>query len=288
MLKKINKLTTTIFSVCLVLTLLLTGCQTGSEDGAATATPTDEPRPTRVYTPQELELKDKTVIKTPDLSGQEVNVLFLGNSFIASSQVADTLEVLAKKNGENLTAEWVSEGFATIESLSHHLDDNPKIKQGFYDAIFLCGVYSSETSALKDFLDAVEGTKTKILLFPASNESPTDIANARIAYPGSGYVGWLDIIYELRISAGFFTFDLCEDDGYLHLNPLGGCAGALMAYNYLYQETPDAEITEEYILRNFNVPGDTEEDRLKKARKMMSIAEELITGERPYNGKATV
>lgn len=284
-----KKFTHTALSLCLAFALLLTGCQSQEPAGdTATATPTDEPIPTRVYTPQELELRDKTVIKTADLSGQEGNVLFLGNSFIASSQVGQTLEVLAEKNGENLHVEAVSEGFATIESLSHHLNDNAKIKQGFYDAIFLCGVYSPETSALKDFLDAVEGTKTKIILFPASNESPADIANARMTYSGSGYVGWLDIIYELRVNEGFVTFDLCENDGYLHINELGGCAGALMAYNYLYQEAPDAEITEEYILRNFDVPGDTAEARQKKTKKIMTVAEELITGKRPYNGKATV
>lgn len=281
-----KRFTHTILCGCLTLALFLTGCQAGSSEN--TQTPTDKPIPTRVYTAPELELKDKTVIKTADLSGQEGNVLFLGNSFIASSQVAQTLSTLAEKNGESLNAEWVSEGYATIESLSHHLVDNAKIKQGFYDAIFLCGVYSSETSALKDFLDAVEGTKTKIILFPASNESPSDIANARIAYSGSGYVGWLDIIYELRVSAGFATYDLCVNDDYLHINELGGCAGALMAYNYLYQEAPDAEITEEYILRNFDVPGDTAEQQQKKAKKMMSVAEELITGKRPYAGKPTV
>ncbi len=293
MFQKSNKFTRILLSICLVVTMLFAGCQEPAQDPtqeSPTSTPTPEPEPTRFYTPVELELRDKTDIKTPDLSGQDAKVLILGNSFVNSSEVGTILSGIAKASGESLSVEAVSEGFATISSLAHHITDNPGIKNGSYDAIFVCGVYSSDTAALQSFLDAVKDTKTKIILFPASNESPTDITNARIAYSGSGYVGWLDIIYELRVQEYFRTFDLIFDDDYLHINPLGGYAGALMIYNYLYQETPNAEACEQYMLQMYQeyVTGDDEAAQLKKLRKIATVAEELITGKRPYRGVPTV
>lgn len=290
---KTKKIMFLILAICLCVITLFAGCQKLEQEPlveSPTSTPTPEPEPTRVYTPVELELKDKTDIKTPDLSGQDAKVLILGNSFVGSSEVGTILSGIAKASGESLSVEAVSEGFATISSLAHHITDNPKIKNGNYDAIFVCGVYSSDTAALQTFLDAVKDTKTKIILFPASNESPTDITNARIAHSGSGYVGWLDIIYELRVQEYFSTFSLIFDDDYLHINPLGGYAGALMIYNYLYREVPNAEACEQYMLQMYQdyVPGDDEAAQLKKLRKIATVAEELIIGTRPYRGQPTV
>ena len=294
MFSRFNKITAFILCVCVLFTAVFTGCQDNTQnpvqEETPAPTPTEQPRPTRVYTPVELELKDKTVIKTPDLSGKDAHVLILGNSFVGSSEIKDMLYNVARVSGEKLQVEASSEGFATISSLAHHITDNAKIKQGYYDAIFVCGVYSPDTDALQSFLEAVKDTKTKIILFPASNESPVDISNARIKYEGSGYVGWLDIIYELWAHEGFSRYHLVENDGYLHINPLGGYAGALMIYNYLYRETPDAEACEQYMLQQYDylVPGDDEEEQLYKLRTIAKIAEELITGKLMYQGKPTV
>ena len=233
--------------------------------------------------------KDRKKILTPNLWGKQGNVLILGNSFIATSKVGDTLRRLASENGQKLTVKDISEGNATIESLSAHIDRDPNIRAGKYDAIFLCGIFSPQTQALQRFLSAVKGTKTKIILFPASNESPSDIANARAMYPGSGYLGWLDIVYELYAREGFNRMNLVFDDWVLHLNEIGGYAGAQMIFHYLYRKTPVSTKTDNYISSVYgaSIFGSSQTSKQKLAT-IARVAQELVLGTRLYQGAATV
>ena len=236
---------------------------------------------------EETTIPENQRIITEDLSGKPGRILIMGNSFVGTSSVDFALRRLVEENGEDLEVETVSEGYANIGSLAAHLETNPGIKEGLYDAIFLCGVYGSDIDPLKDYLDAVKDTKTKIILFPASNESPSDIIAAREKYPGTGYVGWLDIVSELFRIEYFRLEAFVFMDEHLHLNEIGGYAGALMIYNYLYREAPKTEESEEYYLSSFGdlLQGRRNETGEEILKKISVVATELITAVRTYNGK---
>ena len=102
-------------------------------------------------------------------------------------------------------------------------------------------------------------------------------------------MGWLDIVYELYAREGFNRMNLVFDDWVLHLNEIGGYAGAQMIFHYLYRKTPVSTKTDNYISSAYgaSIFGSSQTSKQKLAT-IARVAQELVLGTRLYQGAATV
>jgi len=131
------------------------------------------------------------------------------------------------------------------------LSSFPLVTQGYYDIVFLCCVYdASDAAAVGSVVNAVKGTKTKIVLFPVENEVPYPISTAFKTYD-CGLADWRNGIRALY-KKGFTGENLRYDDGVLHTNELGGFFGACVIYSYLYHKKPDVTTAFRYVTNNYS------------------------------------
>lgn len=219
----------------------------------------------------------------PDCSGREASVLVLGNSFVNTSEIGISLQRLAEENGQNLFVNAVSQGYAEVSTYVPQIDAFA-LRDGVYDAVFLCGFYSNQLASLQALCDAVQGTKTRIVIFPAQNESLTQGVYAFRHTEGVGYLGWKSLIDALWATGGYEKEHLAYLDQHTHTNPLGGYAGALMLYSYLYRQAPSTEDSRRFMLdyQGGNIPGNSWRDKQEALRTMETYAAEFVLGKRPY------
>lgn len=165
------------------------------------------------------------------------SILILGNSFIGTSQIGDILNGMLKSNARKCNVTAISKGHALVSTYTSDRTIIPRIRNGEFDAVFLCGLYDS------DQLDEVHKMKaycnysdTELILFPAHNESRIFISRAQKTYDLE-IIDWKGELDKL-IQSGIDISYLCIDDTYQHSTPLAGYVGAHMIYRAMYGDVP--------------------------------------------------
>lgn len=170
-------------------------------------------------------------------SGRECRILILGNSFLSSSQVGEILRQMAMECGENLYVEDVGIGMANVHTFAFECPEIwEQIRANWYDAIFVCGFYGGQTVPFQYFVDEVPDS-TKLVIFPAHNESSEEALTLFTANPRVGIADWKGLLDRL-VSLGIPKDRLVIDDYYGHTDLLGGYAGACLLFSYLYRRQP--------------------------------------------------
>ena len=183
-----------------------------------------------------------------DLAGLEkANIAILGNSFIGSSMVGHILQEMLAQNGRDATVAPYSRGYATVNTYISDTSLMSAIQNGHYDAVFLCGFYSStEAGHLKKMKEACDASGTRLVIFPAHNENRSTITSASSQSPSLYLMDWKQEI-DLLIKDGIDKWDFCINDQHLHSTPLAGYVGAHMIYRAIYNELPKSNYNSSYL-----------------------------------------
>lgn len=174
-----------------------------------------------------------------DYTGKDCKILILGNSFIASSQIGVCLQEIAGANRVSLMVDAISRGNAEVITYASDSEMLGKIKSGEYDVIFLCGFYQDMDAELVKIMNILPAS-TKLVIFPAHNESEHFPYYSRSLHPELGLADWKGFISQM-INDGIKTERFCVMDYYRHSNSLGGYAGACLIYSYLYKKAADGK-----------------------------------------------
>ncbi|MHB1485267.1 MAG: hypothetical protein ACYCYI_11460 [Saccharofermentanales bacterium] len=180
-----------------------------------------------------------------DYSTSPAKILVLGNSFVGSSEIQSVFSEIAAANKKNLSIEAESIGYATVETFTGNNDIMDRLKNNGYDFLFLCGFYQNSETAYETLMKE-KAAVTKIVIFPAHNESPLLPYEQFFKRPEAGIADWKGFI-ELLIEDGMDKSRLCINDQHLHSTNLAGYAGACLIYSYLYKSKPIAGTVEEII-----------------------------------------
>lgn len=173
-----------------------------------------------------------------ELNKENCEILVLGNSFIGTSQVGESMNRLFAANGRDCYVYAVSVGYAGVNTYVKDSEIMADIRAGVYDAVFICGFYGSwELDPCSILYDACLRSDTKLVLFPAHNEDRATV-NAAARYCKNAYL--LDWKAELDalIESGVDKWELCYNDTHLHSTPAAGYVAAHMAYRAIYGEVP--------------------------------------------------
>lgn len=166
------------------------------------------------------------------------NVLILGNSFVNTSKIGGILSEMMELNQKNCKVTAVSRGYATVLTYAQDSSMMRDIKTGTYDAVFMCGFYSSdEIYNFSTIVNACKQSGTKLTVFPAHNESDKLAIKAQQNYEGVYLLHWMTEINEL-IKSGISRNKFCINDEHAHSTPLAGYVGAHMIYRAIYGEIP--------------------------------------------------
>lgn len=169
---------------------------------------------------------------------KDSNCLILGNSFISSSQIGSLLRNMMAVNNKGCSFNAVSRGYATVSTYTSDASMMSEIENGTYDAVFICGFYSSaEINKLPILENACKKSKTELIVFPAHNEHQISINAALKKCPEVRSLDWKGEL-DLLIASGVNKWDLCVNDQHLHSTPYAGFIGAHMIYRAIYGEMP--------------------------------------------------
>ena len=167
--------------------------------------------------------------------GSRNKILILGNSFIATSNIGDLLSDMC--NG-NAFIDARSRGNANVATFTGDGYTLNEIRSGNYAALFMCGFYSlNAVNEFEKIINACNASGTKIVIFPAHNESREAINSAIRKYNNTILLDWkaeIDALIESGISKSYF----CRDDSVSHSTPLAGYVGAHMIYRAIYGKVP--------------------------------------------------
>ncbi len=207
----------------------------------------------------------ETVGILSDYLGDSSSILILGNSFIGTSDIGDVLREMLRVNGKGCAVTAISRGYARVETYISDAALMESLRDGVYDAVFICGFYAAaEVENLGILKDACDESFTELIIFPAHNENATYVATARDTYPSLVCLDWKGELDGL-IADGVDRWDLCIDDSHKHSTPLAGYVGAHMIYRAIYDELPvkpmQSTLSQGYIdriLGDYAYVGDTQ------------------------------
>ncbi len=166
------------------------------------------------------------------------DILMLGNSFIRSSQVGNILNQMFAKNDKSVWVNPMSIGYANVGTHIGHIETMTAIKNGDYDAVFICGFYSEgEADNLVVLEAACKESDTTLVIFPAHNEFENPINLAIQKCPDLPVLNWKSEL-DMLIESGVDKWDLCINDQHLHSTEYAGLIGAHMIYRSIYGEMP--------------------------------------------------
>ncbi len=193
------------------------------------------------------------------------SILIIGNSFIGFSDVGKILTEMIRKNSKSTEVKAVSVGMATVKTYVSDRSLMRRIENGNYDAVFVCGLYSSgEISNLEILKNHCDLSDTRLIIFPAHNESRGTIRRADSRFPTLKVLDWKGAIEDL-IYSGCDEWDFCFDDTYRHSTPIAGYVGAHMIYRAIYGEFPTAHLSKSIRQEEVNsVLGDFAETGYSK------------------------
>ena len=168
-------------------------------------------------------------------------ILILGNSFINSSEIGWIYNDMVAANGKASFAYFQSRGYATVATYVSDTALMNQIRNGDFDAVFICGFYSSgELENLKLLKKACEVSDTRLVILPAHNENRSVIDSAVSANSDLLCLDWKAEIDAL-IKTGIDMWDFCVNDQHKHSKPLAGFVGAHMIYRAMYGELPKTD-----------------------------------------------
>ena len=173
------------------------------------------------------------------LTDNRKKILILGNSFIRSSKIGETLSEMCKNDYAIEASDINNAKVATYATDKTWVN---KIKSGQYSAVFMCGFYADGDAVgnFKTIVDACKASSAKLAIFPAHNENNDTIKRAAKENPNIPLLNWKKEI-EMLISTGVDTSYFCIDDYHKHSTPLAGYVGAHMIYRAIYGEMPPVE-----------------------------------------------
>ncbi len=162
-------------------------------------------------------------------------ILIMGNSFINSSEIGDTLQ---KMCGSSIIVDAYSRGYAEVRTYANDTIMMNEIESGKYSAVFICGFYSPENvTALNTIVNVCKNSGTKLAIFPAHNENRSVITAACAQYEYPVLIDWkaeIDRFMQNGIEKSFF----CVNDMHFHSTAIAGYIGAHMIYRALFGKTP--------------------------------------------------
>lgn len=194
----------------------------------------------------------KKVFIHPSEGNGSNKILILGNSFVATSEVGEFLNDMLRTSGLRYYADPIAIGMANVTTFENYPDICDSMANGEYCYVFLCGLYSDEAvRAVQTMKNYCELSDTKLILFPAHNESANSIRKATDAYADLIMLNWKGEIDAL-LERGAEYSDYCVDDYHKHSKPLAGYVGAHMIYRSLFKNQPPpltaaAPLTERYV-----------------------------------------
>ncbi|MBQ7384443.1 MAG: hypothetical protein IJV72_06595 [Clostridia bacterium] len=193
------------------------------------------------------------------------NIAILGNSFVGSgsSNIGAITQEMFNLNGKQCNVDAISRGMANISTYTGDAEMMNKIRSGYYDMVFICGLYSNgHVGALKTLKDACDAGQTRLVVFPAHNESASVISQAKQLIPDLVYLDWKGEIDALIANKKLSRWEFCYDDYYDHSKPLAGYVGAHMIYRAIYSSVPtvgvSSSIQQSYVdslLGNYSSTG---------------------------------
>lgn len=200
------------------------------------------------------------------------SILILGNSFIGSSDVGDILTEMLENEGKDCSVTAIATGFARVGTYANDKALLERIRDGMYDAVFICGLYSTkEVENIGILKEACDESDTELVIFPAHNENASAVSTAEEEYPALFLLDWKSELDGL-IQNGVSRWDLCIDDEHYHSTQLAGYVGAHMIYRSIYDELPTEPMRYilsqeyiDYILGDYAYVGDShffDEDKI--------------------------
>ncbi len=172
---------------------------------------------------------------------QEKPILVLGNSFVNSSGIGRIYNEIAMNSGKTQRMTAISRGYATVRTYAEDPYWLERIASGEWSAVFMCGFYGNENTALGIIKKACDVSKTQLIVFPAHNENSVWVKSAMTAYPDLLCVDWKREI-DLLIDDGRSKWDFCIDDEHAHSNEVAGYVGAMMIWRAIYGEMPKVQL----------------------------------------------
>ncbi len=184
------------------------------------------------------------------------NILILGNNSISTSYVGEILQDMLWVNGHGVGVYPLSY-YDNVQMMVYDEPVMDEIATGLYDAVFVCGFYStSQVESLAVLRDICDGAESELVIFPAHNENEAAISKACRDYPELVCINWKEELDNL-IESGVRRQDLCVGDTYQYSTDYAGFVGAHMIYRAMYGELPEIQnlsaIWEDYV---FAVLGD--------------------------------
>jgi hypothetical protein len=191
---------------------------------------------------------EEIYLPNPD-SASETDILFIGNSFIYSSDVGAILQSIANENNKPLYIESYSkENGTAFELYNIALTQLENVRQntwgyklftGGYDILMLQAVFSYPYGAqcFYDKLDELN-IDTQIILMPADNEGITAENYYASNNDAFGLINWRSLVISLKSNYGLTNWDLNQAADDWHANALSGYSAATMIYYAFYGEMP--------------------------------------------------
>ena len=172
------------------------------------------------------------------------NIIILGNSFVGTSKIGAILGEMYTVNNISTPVYWISRGYATVATYVSDYDLMQKIKDGYYGAVFICGLYTdAEIENLKILEKACNKSNTELVILPAHNENQGTIDKARQEFPHLTIIDWKNEV-QAFIDNGMSKWDFCKNDAHFHSTPLAGYVGAHMIYRAIQSEMPSADMSQ--------------------------------------------
>ena len=230
----------------------------------------------------------------------DIDILFIGNSFIYSSDVGNTLQSIADENDKNLYVESYSLGGGIVSEIykkgiaqynnSRTNSWGNKLFTGAYDILYIQAVFYNSSDGVQSFLNFFQNNniKTKIILLTADNEY-IDIAESLLnQYYQLGLMSWCRLIYHLKQNCGLTQWDLNQAADDWHANALSGYSAAVMIYYSFYSEMPaNLDITHQKLMAGYYISGSsinpytfamrgTEQEKLTRFEIIRTAAEYIV------------
>ena len=170
-------------------------------------------------------------------------VVFVGNSFIGSSQVAEIFKEMLREEGKSLTVMTRAYGGAQLEDFANNTSLINEIKRGTFGTVFLCGFYGYSQVDMDVIVNACKQGNATLAVFPAHNENSTSIRIVKMQYPELAHINWKAEIDAL-IANGVDPLDMYVEDAHHHSTTLAGYVGAQMAYRAIFGEIPTKQLSD--------------------------------------------
>jgi len=146
---------------------------------------------------------------------------------------------MVNKNGKTCKVTAISRSLVTLHAYVNDAVFMKSIEKGKYDAVFACGLYyTSDINNLGKLKEVCDISGTRLIIFPAHNESSSVINGAKRKYSELECLDWRGEI-NMLIEHGVSKSQMCVDDEYLHSTPMAGYVGAHMIYRAMYGEIPE-------------------------------------------------